>query len=148
MDIQKKLRERLTEVEGKKVHYSAVVLDEKSRSKLLAIFGSFTNREANPDGWVKVAHHMTIGYGKSLQELGLGEDEGKTIPLKVIEYGMSDMAIAVKVEGYKTLNKLPHITVAVNKAEGDKPVMSNDITNWKPVQSPLTLQGTVTNVTN
>jgi hypothetical protein len=43
------------------------------------------------------------------------------------------MAIAVKVNGYESVNVIPHITVAINP-DGGKPVMSNNITNWVNVK--------------
>lgn len=116
--------------------YSAVVLDEKSRSRLLAAFGSVL-----PEGWTPIAHHMTISFGKSVPNK---EDLGKTVQLKVTELGKSDMAIAVRVDGYPSKNEIPHITLGVNP-EGGKPVMSNLITDWKPVKE-VKLSGVVTNI--
>ena len=53
------------------------------------------------------------------------------------------MAIAVKVDGYPSKNPIPHITLAVNRAQGGKPVMSNDIKNWEKFEGELTLSGKV-----
>lgn len=55
------------------------------------------------------------------------------------------MAMAVKVNGYISKNKIPHITIAVNVAGGGKPVMSNNITDWQPM-NPVSLKGTVSEV--
>jgi hypothetical protein len=55
-------------------------------------------------------------------------DLGNEVRLKVTHLGVSDMAIAVKVNGYESVNVIPHITVAINP-DGGKPVMSNNITN-------------------
>ena len=52
------------------------------------------------------------------------------------------MAVAVKVNGYHSDNTIPHITIAINP-NGGKPVMSNDITDWKPLESPISLTGVV-----
>lgn len=120
-----------------KVLYSAVVLDEKSKNELLAKFDI-------PEGWKTFAHHMTIVFGKGLPE-DMKSDLGKTVTLTVKELGISDMAIAVKVDGYPSTNNIPHITMAVNVNEGGKPVMSNQITNWKPVKN-FNITGTVTEV--
>jgi hypothetical protein len=51
--------------------------------------------------------------------------------------------MAVKVEGYPSKNEIPHITIAVNEAEGGKPVMSNNITNWFGYGGDLNLSGKV-----
>ena len=123
-----------------KVLYSAVVLDEKSKSKLLEKFDKDV-----PDGWKKFAHHMTIIFNNGLDSLGLENDLGKEVNLTVTHLGKSDMAIAIKVEGYKTVNKTPHITLAINVLEGGKPQMSNEITDWQEVE-PMILTGTVTEI--
>lgn len=131
--------------EPKKVLYSAVVLDEKSHDELLAKF-----KDSIPEGWKPFAHHMTIVFGKGLPKYLKG-DLGKEVTLTVKEFGKftqgkSDKAMAVKVEDYPSANKIPHITLAVNTLEGGKPFMSNQITDWSPVEN-FTVTGTVTEVT-
>ena len=123
-----------------KITYSAVVLDEKSRSKLLA------NLAGNiPNGWEKVAHHMTINMGEIKPEYE--KYLGMTVDLRVRTVGYSKMAMAVGVEtSVPTINKIPHITVAVNRKEGGKPFMSNEITNWKSIAFGLDLKVTVVEV--
>ena len=124
-----------------KVSYSAVVLDDQSRTKLLQHFQSNI-----PEGWEDIAHHMTINMG----ELDKQYERylGMKVKLRVTHIGISDMVIAVGVEGFPTVNKIPHITVAVNRKEGGKPFMSNKITNWQPVQFSVELDGTVEEVSN
>jgi hypothetical protein len=56
--------------------------------------------------------------------------------------GISDKAVAVKVDGFFNISKpndkedegskFPHITLAINSIDA-KPSDSNYITNWKPV---------------
>jgi predicted kinase len=118
------------------ISYTGVVLDEESKSKLLSAFGQYI-----PDGWNKIAHHMTITFGKGLEN----KDElGKTVELTTQKIGVSDMAIAVEVDGYESKNKIPHITLAINP-DGGKPVMSNDITDWKTTDK-IKVFGIVTEV--
>jgi hypothetical protein len=126
----------------KKVLYSAVVLDEKSKKALIS---KFSNKI--PPGWDTFCHHMTIAFGKGLDDK---TQVGKNVSLKVIGLGISEMAIAVKVEGYPSNNDIPHITVAVNTKKGGKPFLSNKITNWKKLDlgSSMTLNGTVTEIMN
>ena len=119
------------------VHYSAVVLDTASKTKLLDMV-----HDKIPQGWTPFAHHMTIVFGKGVNNK---EDLGKKVTLTVTHVGWTDKVIAVQVEGYESANKVPHITVAVNTAGGGKPVMSNDITNWQNVK-PFMLMGVVTEV--
>jgi hypothetical protein len=122
-----------------KVSYSAVVLDDASRTKLIQ------HMQSNiPDGWEVIAHHMTINMGELKPEFE--KYLGMKVNLTVKTVGISDMALAVGVEGFETTNKIPHITVAVNRKEGGKPFMSNKITNWQPVQFALELSGVVEEV--
>ena len=125
----------------KKVLYSAVVLDGESRAKLLEKFPT-------PKGFKVFAHHMTIVFGKGLDDKS---EVGKRVTLTVTELGKSDKAMAVKVEGYPSANEIPHITLAVNTSKGGKPFMSNQITNWSPVENfnveNFTVTGIVTEVT-
>lgn len=133
-----------TENNTPSVLYSAVVLDDKSHDLLLNIFSDII-----PKDWKTFAHHMTIAFGKGVKN---PDELGTTVTLKVVAVGQTDMAIAVKVEGYPRQDgkdgqddKIPHITLAVNP-NGGKPVMSNKITNWKPIKS-FNVSGIVTNIT-
>ena len=134
------LRFRPAQREGKedRVLYSAVVLSKDSHNKLLEVFADLI-----PEGWRDYAHHMTIVFGK-----GLPEDQQQYLDQEVTLYatdiGIGDNAIAVKVDGYPTTNKIPHITIAVSP-EG-KPSMSNQIENWQPLGYDLPLKGTVTEI--
>lgn len=134
------IKKRLKEEMEKKILYSAVVLDRESRVILSNKIGDFI-----PDGWQPFMHHMTIAFGKALESLNLGSDEGREITLKVTHFGKSDMAMAVKVEGYITLNDIPHVTVATNIIMGGKPHMSNKIQDWEEIE-PFTITGIVSNV--
>jgi len=137
--MSKEVRNRLRE-ELARVLYSAVVIDEKSKAVLFTALATKI-----PQDWKVFAHHMTIVFGKGLPE-ELKGDLGKTVTLSATEVGVSDMAIAVKVSGYPSSNDTPHITIAVNTAEGGKPFMSNKITNWETVGAPITLTGVVTEI--
>ena len=106
----------------KKLLYSAVVLDNESKQKLINAF-------TLPYKWQPVAHHMTIGFKEPVPDY-LKNDIGKTVQLLVKEIGISKNAMAVKVSGYHSSNNIPHITLAI--PEGGKPFKSNFITNWKP----------------
>jgi hypothetical protein len=118
-------------------YLASLVLDESSHNKLLD-----TTKEYIPEGWKLFAHHMTINFGKGLPE-NLKDDLGKTKSIRATDIGVSDMAIAVKVSGYHSDNDTPHITIAVNVSEGGKPVMSNNITDWKTLDKPINLTGMV-----
>tara|TARA_R100000234_G_scaffold103753_1_gene73326 strand:+ start:173 stop:616 length:444 start_codon:yes stop_codon:yes gene_type:complete len=125
------------------ISYSGVVLDEPSKQKLLAL--------DIPEGWEPIAHHMTITMGPLMHPKGK-HDFSKTYPvgteveLPVIAVGLDERAMAVKVEAPNPIKtkSFPHVTVAVNRAEGGKPFHSNKIPeeNFQPL-SGIVLKGTV-----
>jgi hypothetical protein len=128
----------LNEDDKKTISYSAVVLDHESSELLLNTF-----KGEIPDGWKKYAHHMTIALGKAIEDENL---LGSSQTLIVTQIGKSDMVIAVRVEGFPSKNKIPHITLAVNP-EGGKPFMSNKIEEWKDIV-PFEITGEVRNIYN
>ena len=128
----------LSEDDKKSISYSAVVLDHESSELLLDTFNSEI-----PDGWKKYAHHMTISLGKAVEDENL---LGSVQTLIVTQIGKSDMAVAVRVEGFPSKNKIPHITLAVNP-EGGKRFMSNKIEEWEDIV-PFEITGEVRNIYN
>ena len=128
----------LNEDDKKTISYSAVVLDHESSELLLNTF-----KGEIPDGWKKYAHHMTIALGKAVEDENL---LGSSQILTVTQIGKSDMVIAVRVEGFPSKNKIPHVTLAVNP-EGGKPFMSNKIEEWKDIE-PFEITGEVRNIYN
>ena len=124
----------------KRVSYSAVVLDDKSRATLIKVFHPMI-----PEGWKIYAHHMTIKLGAledGSQEQQDMLDE-KMVTLDVVDYAIDDKVMAVGVKGYSTTNTKPHVTIAVNTAEGGKPFLSNKLIEWRPLGFPLELTGKV-----
>jgi hypothetical protein len=129
--------------------YSAVLLDEKSQLALSAwadknikINGVRLPIVVRDNGWKMICHHMTIKFGGTPEFVKqyLGTEQN----LEITHYGMSDKAVAVRVVGFHSENKIPHITVAVNVKNGGKPVDSNKITEWLTVEKGPTLKGVVT----
>jgi predicted kinase len=118
--------------------YCSVVLSDASKSVIMDMFGQHI-----PEGWKVFNHHMTIRFGKGLPE-ELKGDLGTNQYLRITHLGKSDMAMAVKVDGYHSDNEQPHVTLAVNVNDGGKPVMSNDITKWVELSSPIRIMGVVT----
>lgn len=123
----------------KRVIYTAVMLDAKSKERLKKEFGHIV-----PDGWEWIGHHMTIQLGE-LPEVLKHEMIGERVNLNVISLGKDDKVIAVGVDGYWSKNKRPHITLAVNRSAGGKPVMSNYIATelWEPYKMDTLLSGVV-----
>lgn len=116
--------------------YTAVVLDQKSRYQLLAHLAGTI-----PDGWELIAHHVTIKMGL-VENVEIGE----SVDLIVKSYAMDNRVMAVAVEGnIPCENKIKHITIAVNRAAGGKPVHSNYLINWIPL-SELIVTGVIQEV--
>lgn len=108
-----------------------------------------TFKDVVPEGWKPYCDHMTVIYNDGSENaMEWGETCEKQLGTKTVltatELGVSDRAIAVKVTGYPTNNALPHITVAV--APGAKPVESNQITNWKPLDRQLSLSAVLNKI--
>jgi predicted kinase len=121
----------------KQSKFASLVLDKPSRDKLLNEVYNYI-----PNGWDVILHHMTINFGKGLPK-ELIDDLGQIKIIIANEIGISEKAMAVKVSGYYSDNKIPHITIAINP-NGGKAVMSNDITDWNRLETPITLYGIIT----
>lgn len=121
----------------KHVSYTGIILSNQSKNLLLSTLPI-------PEGWERVAHHMTINMGpfKGPREL-----IGRTVKLEAVTFAMDDkvLAVGVKTEIPST-NSVAHITVAVNRANGGKPVMSNALVDWMPLPHTLSLEGTIQEV--
>jgi hypothetical protein len=129
--------------------YSAIQLDEKSHLALVAwadknikVNGVRLPILVRDNGWKMFCHHMTIQYPGTPEFIK--QYVGTEQKLDVTHLGIGEKAIAVRVAGFHSNNKIPHVTVAVNVRDGGKPVMSNQILNWVPVENGPKLKGTVT----
>lgn len=120
------------------ISYSAVVLDSESANRLKSEFSKFV-----PDGYEWIGHHMTINMGELKPDMK--QHLGKKVDLVVNALGADERVVAVGIGdgGDLSNNKLPHITIGVNRAGGGKPVHSSEIKNWKPVSNRLRLTGTI-----
>lgn len=97
-----------------------------------------------PEGWKTYCHHMTIIFNDKSEEKNREAEAleiciGNHESLMVTGVGISDRAVAFSVD-YETQNSVSHITIAT--APGAKPVESNNITNWKPIE-PFYVTGIV-----
>lgn len=139
-DIVNEVMEFNGNKEKRYVLYSAVVLDEKSREKLIKYFSP-----SIPNGFEIIAHHMTINLG----ELKVENKQylGQNIRLEIKSFAQDDKVVAIgcSVSNANLIisNKTPHITLAVNRSNGGKPVMSNNLTNWEEFKRPMFLTGRI-----
>ena len=78
-------------------------------------------------------HKSQLKDNEELQSY-LESNLGKSISIKLEAIGISDKAMAFKVEGVDNIcaNEVPHITIATFR--GGNPVDSNEITNWKDIK--------------
>lgn len=132
--------------------YSAVLLDPASQVKLenlteeIKVNGVRLSVLIKNGRWKKYCHHMTIHMGPLKDYLKSGEKTtlGSKQTLTVVSVGMSDKAVAVRVEGLMaghSKNDIPHVTLAVSP--DGKPVDSNKITNWSNIDKKIVLHGEV-----
>ena len=132
--------------------YSAVLLDPASQVKLenlteeIKVNGVRLSVLIKNGRWKKYCHHMTIHMGplkdylKSEEKTTIGSKQ----TLNVMAIGISDKAVAVRVEGLMaghSKNDIPHVTLAVSP--DGKPVDSNKITNWSNIDKKIVLHGEV-----
>jgi hypothetical protein len=124
---------KLTKV---KLGWTAYVLDEASRNKLLAAFPP-----KYPD---VIAHHVTLAHPSECPE---PSELGKSVSIKVIGHIEDDSleTLVVEVNGKvgRPDGKVFHITWSLDRSKGRKPVESNALiarAGFKPV-SPVTVTG-------
>ncbi len=105
----------------KKSGYLAVILDQESRQKLVAIAVHKTESDVE-----KFSHHLTICFKPDAKTWNKFSDMlGKTVELVVVGIACDDKAQAVYIPATKSEKKFPHITVSC--ADGVKPVYSNSL---------------------
>ena len=91
--------------------------------------------------WETIAHHVTLNMGGWKGEPSM---LGQYFDLTATGFAMDDKVIAAAVAlppGVESKNANPHITVAVDREAGGKPVMSNKL-DWSKTQAfSLPLRG-------
>ena len=113
-----------------KISYSAIILDKDSRVILEQNF-----KHLMPEGWEWICDHMTITLGPLPDELK--NMLKKQIELTVKTFGINDKVMAIGVGDFYSANKIPHITLAVNRNNGGKPYMTNYIDNWITIKNNI-----------
>ena len=128
---------KIRESENNVVYYG-VFIDDESKGKLSSFI---------PDDAYKVfCDHMTIAFKTQFTEEIVSYCEemlGEEVELTATHIGMTEDVIAVAVETEcESLNNTKHITLCTLSPKG-RPVQSNNITEWQPLPTPITLHGTV-----
>ena len=128
---------KIRESENNVIYYG-VFIDDESKGKLSSFI---------PDDAYKVfCDHMTIAFKTQFTEEIVSYCEemlGEEVELTATHIGMTEDVIAVAVETEcESLNNTKHITLCTLSPKG-RPVQSNNITEWQPLPTPITLHGTV-----
>lgn len=81
-------------------------------------------------------HKSQLDSNENLQSY-LESNLGKSMSIRLVAVGISDKAMAFKVEGVDNIcaNEVPHITIATFR--GGNPVDSNKITNWRYIEPTI-----------
>lgn len=123
----------------KSIAYTALVLYIKDHNLLSSLY--------KKEGWDTIAHHVTLNMGpfKGNREL-----LNKDFEVTVISYAEDNLVAAVKVQLPKEISSVnvnPHITISVNRKQGGKPVMSNNL-DWSNAKSikPITINAKLAEV--
>ena len=124
--------------------YFGVFLDADESERVYNIINSLHGIDI-PDDWRKYTSHMTIIYNNKSEiaqawAKATAPRVGEDVLLKATHIGMSDKAIAIRVNGEMSANAIPHITIACSPT--GKPVDSNKITNWREID-PFTISGRI-----
>lgn len=124
--------------------YFGVFLDADESERVYNIINSLHGIDI-PDDWRKYTDHMTIIYNNKSEiaqawAKATAPRVGEDVLLKATHVGVSDKAIAIRVNGEMSANAIPHITIACSPT--GKPVDSNKITNWREIV-PFTISGRI-----
>ena len=127
-----------------KFQYYGLFLNEDTKNKLMDILTANIdyNIALNVADKIFIDHctllHVSQLHGNSEIYNYLNNKVGKKFQIVINGIGISDKAMAFRVASYSVVctNNIPHITIAT--FNGDKPVESNSITNWKSF-GPVTI---------
>lgn len=125
--------------------YTAIVLNKEDRSRLKQRMAPNI-----PEGWEVICHHVTLNMGNITDGPTPKSLLGEKVEFVVDAEASNDKVLAVRVlkmynDDVYCVNKTPHVTVAVNRKDGGRPVMSNQLEGWKRIY-PEIFSGIVTEV--
>lgn len=124
--------------------YFGVFLDADESERVYSIVNSLPGIDI-PNDWRKYTDHMTIIYNNKSEiaqawAKATAPRVGEDVLLKATHVGVSDKAIAIRVNGEMSANAISHITIACSPI--GKPVDSNKITKWREIE-PFTISGRI-----
>jgi hypothetical protein len=100
--------------------FVAVVLDDPAHKSLL----SWWEQELGPVLSKTFAHHMTVKFKPTAEEVADFAFLGKPVTLQVVGWAANEHVQAVVVEGHGSANEVSHVTVAT---DGTPPFKSNEL---------------------
>lgn len=132
----------ITEEQTRNISYTGIVLTKIGSDELVSVL-----EEKIPEGWEIIAHHATVNIGSFKGDRQLLNSEQT---LNVNSFSINNKVCAVGVNmpsDIPSKNDNPHITIAVNRAEGGKPFDSNklDWANAEPIEN-MGLEGKLVEV--
>ena len=127
------------------IAYTAAVVEGWSdRQKLYEAFeAEISKAELELQGWHHPDdYHMTICFGELPLSMKVRGDLNSEVHLRATHLGISDEAIAFRVEGFMSKNDMQHITMLFKH----RPADSNSIRNWKELDRPFTVSSVIREV--
>ena len=108
----------------KKIVYAGIFLDPTTKANLMRWWDQQAETEELFDK--KLIHHITLAF-KPTQEEVEALPLGKPIKMRIVGYGQDDkaQAIFVEIDGLRSKNKKPHVTMAISSTGAAK--NSNDL---------------------
>jgi hypothetical protein len=120
------------------ISYSAVVLNDKSKQRLINKFTDYIPNEFELNN----SFHMTINMGEINPEYK--KYVGISVQLEVINYAITNNMFIIGVKGFFSENIKPYISLATNKKDSSK-INHNDL-DWINLKHPIKISGKVTEV--
>ena len=138
------IQNKIKQIEDRKFQYIGLFLTEESQNKLKEKFSDIIPLDAK-----MFLHHCTLLHVSNMEHAKANKvidayikalkADNITETIKIIEVGSSERAMAFKcVLNAPCCNNIPHITICT--ANGGKPVESNYIENWLPLDKPIKIE--------
>jgi hypothetical protein len=120
------------------ISYSAVVLDEKSKQRLLNRFKSII-----PNNFDSIPNYLKINDGEIDPEFR--KYLGMTIRLDAVSIASNENIIVLGINNFKLNSNKPYIVLAANSTNNSLRSVDN-LTNWKPLKRPIIISGKVSEI--
>ena len=148
-----------SEISSGTILYTGIVFDDdeilKLRKRAQALFSKYGAEEwifkkLGVHGVESLNHHVTITLGSKKLPEDQASKLGKPIRCKVVGWGIDEKTgvAAWKIElpnGFETKSGNPHSTAALSD-ENVKPFLAGKISDWKPIDVPFIVNGTLQEV--